>query len=43
MGNWPVSLFSSILFSAVDRKEIQRKAASLALLAAKTAFDSSPK
>src|SRR5688500_14671365 len=43
MGSWPLSLACSTLFSAVDRKLIHRKAASLFLLAAKMAFDSSPK
>ena len=38
IGNWPVSLFSSMLFSAVDRKAIHLKAASFALLAEKNPF-----
>src|SRR6476620_4161637 len=43
IGSWPVNLFSTMLFSAVDRNAHHRKAASLALLEEKTALDSSPK
>ena len=40
--NWPVNALNATLFSPVERKAHHLKAASLALLLANTALDSSP-